>query len=180
MRPSDFAACLVTQFAHRGRIGFRAVGDDRLGLAVALQRFAHEPQSRRFIAGFGNIAFQHLAFVIHCAPQVVHLAVDLYVDLIEVPPPVAEAPHAADPLAPDVCREQRPEPVPPEPHRFMADIDPALEQEIFHVPQAQRKPDIQHYHQPDDLRRGVKVPERISGFAWARHDRTLTTAIFHR
>lgn len=179
MRPSDFAACLVTQFAHRGRIGFRAVGDDRLGLAVALQRFAHEPQSCRFIAGFGDVAFQHLTLVIHCAPQVVRLAVDLYVDLIEVPPPVAESPHAADqPL--DVSSEHRPEPVPPKTNSLVANVDPALEQEIFHVPQAQRKPDIQHYHQPDDLRRGVKVPERISGFAWARHDRTLTTAIFHR
>ena len=54
-----------------------AIGDDSFGLAMALQGLAHEPQSRSFIAGFGDVAFQQLALVIHCAPQVVHLAVDL-------------------------------------------------------------------------------------------------------
>jgi hypothetical protein len=124
VRPSDFAACLVTQFAHRGRIGFRAVGDDRLGLAVALQRFAHEPQSCRFIAGFGDVAFQHLTLVIYSAPEVVRLAVDLYVDLIEVPPPVAESPHAADQPLADVGGEHRAEPVPPQMNSLVANVYP--------------------------------------------------------
>jgi hypothetical protein len=146
VRPSDFAACLVTQFAHRGRIGFRAVGDDRLGLAVALQRFAHEPQSCRFIAGFGDVAFQHLTLVIHCAPQVVRLAVDLYVDLIEVPPPVAESPHAADqPL--DVSSEHRPEPVPPKTNSLVANVDPALEHEVLDVTQRKREANIHHHYE---------------------------------
>ena len=57
-----------------------------------------------------------------------HLAVDLYVDLIEMPPPVPKALHPANPLAPDIGGEQRPEPVPPQPDRFMADVDTALEQ----------------------------------------------------
>jgi hypothetical protein len=30
--------------------------------------------------------------------------------------------------------EERAEPVPPQPHRFAADIDPALKQQIFEVP----------------------------------------------
>jgi hypothetical protein len=33
------------------------------------------------------------------------------------------------PLLPDVASEQQPEPVPPEPDRLMADVDPALEQQ---------------------------------------------------
>ncbi len=148
MRPSDFAACLVTQFAHRGRIGFRAVGDDRLGLAVALQRFAQEPQSCRFIAGFGDVAFQHLTLVIYSAPEVVRLAVDLYVDLIEVPPPVAESPHAADQPLADVGGEHRAEPVPPKPHRLVADVDAALEQQILDVAQRQRVADLHHNDRP--------------------------------
>ena len=45
--------------------------------------------------------------------------------------------HAAHPLAPHLAREQRTGPVPPQPHRLMADVDPALEQQILYVPQRQ-------------------------------------------
>jgi hypothetical protein len=38
------------------------------------------------------------------------------------------------PLA-DRRGEHRTEPIPPEPHRFVADIDPALEQQILDLPQ---------------------------------------------
>jgi hypothetical protein len=39
---------------------------------------------------------------------------------------MAEAPHPAHPLAADVTRKQRAEPVPPQPHRLVAEVDPAL------------------------------------------------------
>jgi len=61
------------------------------------------------------------------------LSVELHVHLVEMPAPVAQAPHLADSLTTDVSREHRPEPVPPMPHRCMADIDPALEQQIHHI-----------------------------------------------
>jgi len=38
--------------------------------------------------------------------------------------------------------EHRTEPVPPEPHRFMTDIDPAFEQQILHMPQRQWIADV--------------------------------------
>jgi len=59
---------------------------------------------------------------------------------------------AADPLTANVGGEQRAEPVPPEPHRLMAGIDAALEQEIFDVPQAEWEAYGHEDHQPDNLR----------------------------
>jgi hypothetical protein len=81
------------------------------------------------------------------------LAVDLHEHLIEMPAPVFETAHPANPLPTDVACEQRAEPVPPLPHRLMADIDPTLEEQVFHIPQAQREADVHHHDQADDLRR---------------------------
>jgi len=64
-----------------------------------------------------------------------HLTVDLHIHLVEVPLPLAEASHTADPLAPDVGGEQRAEPVPPVAHGFVANVDPAFEQQVFDIPQ---------------------------------------------
>ena len=40
---------------------------------------------------------------------------------------------------------------PPEPHRFVADIDAAFVQKIFDIPKRKRKPDVHHHRQADDL-----------------------------
>ena len=72
-------------------------------------------------------AFKHLAFLVDRAPQIDHLTIELGVNVIEMPAPLAEASHLANSLAPDVCGEQRPEPVLPHSHRLVAEVDPALE-----------------------------------------------------
>ena len=77
---------------------------------------------------------QHESVLIHGAPEIMRLAGDLEDDLIEVPLPLAEAPHAADPLPAYVCCEQRAEPVPPIPHRLVADLDVPLVQQVLDVP----------------------------------------------
>jgi len=46
---------------------------------------------------------------------------------------VAKPPHPADPLPAYISREQRPEPVPPKPYRFVADVDAALGQQVFDI-----------------------------------------------
>ena len=51
-----------------------------------------------------------------------------------------------------VRKWQRPEPVPPHPHRLVADVDPAFEQQVLHVPQAQGVLHV-HHHQADHLGR---------------------------
>jgi hypothetical protein len=45
--------------------------------------------------------------MIHGAPQVDHLAVQLHVNLVQVPAPAMEAPHPAHPLTMDVATKQR-------------------------------------------------------------------------
>ena len=64
-----------------------------------------------------------------------------------MPAPVANIPHPVHALATDLACEHWTEPVPPQAHCLMAKIVAALEQQVFHIPQRQWKPDIQH----DDL-----------------------------
>lgn len=80
------------------------------------------------------------------------LAIDLHVDLINMPLPVTKALHPANALAADFSREKRTEPVSPMAHRLVAEVDTALEQQVLHVPQRKRIAEIQHDHHPDHLR----------------------------
>jgi len=80
--------------------------------------------------------------VIDSAPQVMGLAIDLHEALIDMPPPLSEALHPADPLAPDVGCKHRSEAIPPEPHGLIADVDSALCEQILYIPKRQRKPHI--------------------------------------
>jgi len=79
------------------------------------------------------------------------LAIDLHVDLVEVPSPLPETPHGVHALAPDVCGKQGAEPVPPQPHRFMTNVDAALEQQVLDIPQRQRKPHVHEHNEADHL-----------------------------
>ena len=102
---------------------------------MALQRLLHEGQCGSFFTGFRDKAFKDFTFVIDGAPQVMHLAVDLHVDLIEMPSPMSHALHPANPLPSDFPCEHRAKAVPPEPDSFMTKINAALEQQIFYIPQ---------------------------------------------
>ncbi len=93
-------------------------------------------------------------------PQVVGDTVDLYENLVEVPPPVGQGAHAVDPLASNLGGKHRAKSVPPEPHGFMADLDAALMQEVLDVAQRQRVADLQHHRQADDFWAGLEVTER--------------------
>jgi hypothetical protein len=90
-------------------------------------------------------------------------AVDLHEDLVETPTPMPEAPHRLDPVAPDLGRENRPEPVPPEPHRFMSDVDRPFMKQVLGVPERKRVADIHHDRQADDLGRSLEVENDGSG-----------------
>ena len=65
------------------------------------------------------------------APEVVTLAVDPDENLVEMPAPVSEGSHRLDALATDLAGKHGAEPVPPEPHSFMADVDAALGQKVL-------------------------------------------------
>ena len=48
--------------------------------------------------------------------------------------------HALYALTPNVCGEQRPETIPPQPYSLVTKIDAALEKQIFDIAQRQRNP----------------------------------------
>ena len=78
------------------------------------------------------------------------LAVDTRENLVQMPAParirmVLNAPF------PDLRGAHRAEPVSPEPHRLVADIDTALEQQVLDLAQRQRVPDIHHHREANDL-----------------------------
>ena len=132
----DIAQCL-----HRSGVRAQSVGDNFIGLPMALQRLLHELRSRSFVPFLPDRALQNFALVIDGTSQIDHLVVELHVHLVKMPPPVTEALHSRFTLTANVSREHRTETISPEPHRFMAKVNRALEQQVFHVAQRQREPE---------------------------------------
>jgi hypothetical protein len=62
------------------------------------------------------------------------LTVDLHENLIQMPLPIRMSAKVLNPLSSDLGGEHRAEPVPPEPHRLVANINTALMQQILDVP----------------------------------------------
>ncbi len=62
---------------------------------------------------------------------------------------------------PDLRGQQWTEPVPPEPHRLMADIYAAFEQQILNLSQRKRIPHVHHHREANHLRGTVEVTEGI-------------------
>ena len=71
-----------------------------------------------------------------------HLATNFDVQLVEVPVPAFEPAHARHPLLADVRSKHRAEAVPAEAHGLISETDPALEQQVLDVAQAQREAHI--------------------------------------
>ena len=131
---SDLLLLPVAKLIHRSAVAAKPIGRDRFRAAVALQRLLHERQRGRLVPRLRNEALQDLAFVINGSPEIDLLAVDLHEHLIKVPTPVPKPPHSANPLPGDVVREQRTKSIPPEPDRFVAHINPALKEQVLHIP----------------------------------------------
>jgi hypothetical protein len=145
----------------RCAVGAQSVGDDGLRPAVAPHRFLDEFQRRCLVTGLGDVGFQHLALVVDCPLEVKHLAIEFDVDLVEMPSPMGELTHLLHPPAADLAGENRAEPVAPQPHRLVADVDAALEQQVLHVAQRQGVPNVHQDDQPDDLGGGIEPAKRI-------------------
>ena len=60
---------------------------------------------------------------------------------------------ALNPALPDLRREHRTEPIPPQPHRLVANVDAAFEQNVLNLAQRQRVADVHHHREADDLGR---------------------------
>jgi hypothetical protein len=122
-------------------ISFIAAGYEQSPSVTTLGgwRYLHgalqELERRGLVPLRGDHRFQNLAFVIDSSPEVAELAVDLHKDLIQMPPPLGKAAQMRNPLLSDLCREHRAKPVPPKSDSLMADVDPALGQQILNVAQ---------------------------------------------
>ena len=118
--------------------------------------------SRRLVPLRRDHSLQDLAFMVDGAPKVAELAVDPHKDLIQMPAPLRIAAHVRDASLADLSGEHRAKPVPPEPDRLMADVDPAFGQQVLDVSKRQWKSDVHHHNQTDDLWRAVEISERIA------------------
>jgi hypothetical protein len=82
------------------------------------ERFSQEFQCCLLVPPLRDEAFEHLTLAVHGPPEEVLNAVDLHENLVKVPASVTMGPHGLDAAPSDLGRENRPEPVPPEPHRL--------------------------------------------------------------
>ena len=110
--------------------------------------------------------------MVHGAPKVVPLTVDLHENLVKLPLPMARS-QPLDPAHLDLIGEHRAEPVPPKSNSFVADLDAPFMQKILNVSQLKREPHIEHDSQADDLGARFEVLERRA----FGHARTLPGAL---
>ncbi len=156
---TDLARVDGAQYFERNAVGGQSIRDDRLGRAMPAKRIPQKLQRRLLVPALRHKAFEHLALVIDRAPEIVLHGVDLHEHLIEMPAPMSEIPHRPNTAAPDLGREDGAETVPPEPHRLMRDVDAALMQQVFHIPQRQRVAHLHHHREAHDLGTGLEGAE---------------------
>jgi hypothetical protein len=102
---------------------------------MAFHGFPEEFKGCLAFTALRNEAFQDFPLVIHGPPKIVRLAVNLHEYLVQVPLPVRICAHLTDSFPADLSGKQRAKSVPSKSNHFVADVDPALVQEIFQVPQ---------------------------------------------
>ena len=95
------------------------------------------------------------------APKVVRFAVNLHEDFVQMPLPIRITAHLVATADPDPSSKYRAKSIPPVSHRFAADIDPTLVQQVFDVSERKWKATIHRDRQATDLRAGVKVLEGV-------------------
>ncbi len=99
--------------------------------------------------------------MINRALQVVSLAVDLHENPVQVPLPIRVCTHFLDTFAADFSGKHRAKSIPPVPHSFVADVDPALAQQVLDIAERKWKSNVHHDRQTDDLGAAVKVLEGV-------------------
>src|SRR5215210_6588297 len=86
--------------------------------------------------------------LVHCPPEPVLLPGDLHGNFVEVP----RVSGTGQP-APDLVGERLAELEPPLPYGFVADRNAAYGEDLIHMPQAQRKAEVEPDRMADDLGR---------------------------
>ena len=103
--------------------------------AKVLHRFFEEFQCRFAITTHGDIAFQHFTFVIYGPSQVVGFTVDLHKNLVLMPLAIRMSTKVLNLFSSNLRGEQRPKAIPPKSYGLMANINTALMQQVFHIPE---------------------------------------------
>ncbi len=111
---------------HRPWVRPKSVCYDRMWPAIALHGALQELQGCLAIPALRSKDLQHLAFVIYRTPEIMRLSIDPDEYLVQVPAPLRKRPMMKASF-PDRGPKHRTEPVPPEPHCLVADVDAPLE-----------------------------------------------------
>jgi hypothetical protein len=96
------------------------------------------------------------------APEAKHRPLPSSERQVRILGPVFQPAAGSQPVgtpSPDFSGEQRAEPISLKADGFVADVDAALMQKIFDIPQRKRETDVQHDRQPDDLGRRLEIAE---------------------
>jgi len=166
---------LDAEVAGSGATRPQVVGDQQdRNEGVFLQQLAHELQRGPLVAPGLDQHIEDLAFGVDGAPQIDQAAIDLQVDLIEMPRAVRPGPAFAQ-----VRRDQRPKVVHPTPNGLVGKPNTAFRQQVFDVAQAQGESEIEPDRLMDDLRweakPGVADLVHSGGYHSARGIATLKT-----
>lgn len=94
------------------------------------------------------------------SPKEVPIAVDLHEHLVQMPAPFARF-HTGNTSFPDLRGKHRAEPMPPESHSLMTDIDAAFVQKILDIAKGKWEPHIQHHCQADNLTARFEIAKWI-------------------
>ena len=128
-----FLAPVIPDDFHRSPVRRTLVRHDNMRIAVPLHCFLQEFQRSSLIPLLRDIGFQDFAFVVDSSPEIVPLAAYLHKDLVQVPSPLRAPPHRFGPPFPDLVCEVCAEPIDPEPHAFVANVDPTLMKKVFDI-----------------------------------------------
>jgi len=101
--------------------------------------------------------------VVDSPPEGVVLDINLDENRIERPALMSESPHPVAPFATDIRGKHRAKPVPPEPHRFVANVVSAPTENVFNIAQRQGVFHLYYHYAPDDLGRRIEMPEWVFG-----------------
>ena len=89
------------------------------------------------------------------------LAVDLHGNLVQVPLLIRVCTHFLVKFGADFSGKNRAKSIPPAPQSFVADVDPALVQQVLDIAERKWKSNIHHDRQADDLGAAMKVLEGV-------------------
>ena len=132
--PAAFLVSCIADHIHRCPVWPKPVRNDHPWLSIPLHRAPQKLKRSRAISLFRGVDLEHFTFMINRAPQIMCLAIDTHEHLVQVPAPLWVWSAMNSPL-PDLCGEQRTEPVPTEPHRLMTNVDATLGQQVLDLAQ---------------------------------------------